>query len=126
MPHGSFHWNELNTRDVDAARRFYGAAVGWTFEGMPMPTGTYWVARSDGKAVAGILDITNLLPPHVPNHWFTYVEVDDLEARLRVAEANGGTIVKPPFEVQGVGRIAIVADPTGAVMGWITPAAAGA
>ncbi len=126
MPHGSVHWNELNTRDVETAKRFYGATVGWTFEGMPMPNGTYWVARSDGKPIAGILDITDLLPAHVPNHWFTYLEVDDLEARLRVAEANGATIVKPPFDVQGVGRIAIVADPTGAVIGWMTPAAAGA
>jgi len=40
-----FHWNELMTRNPEQAKSFYGATVGWTFEPMPMPDGTYWVAR---------------------------------------------------------------------------------
>ncbi len=40
--HGHFYWNELMTRDADKAKKFYGASVGWTFEAMPMPDGTYW------------------------------------------------------------------------------------
>jgi predicted enzyme related to lactoylglutathione lyase len=126
MPHGNFHWNELNTNDVEAAKRFYGSAIGWTFESMQIPAGTYWVARIDGKPVAGIMDMTGIVPPGVPPHWLSYLELDDLEARLRVAEANGGKILRAPFDVEGVGRIAIIADPAGAVMGWITPSAAGA
>jgi predicted enzyme related to lactoylglutathione lyase len=49
--HGHFHWNELMTRNPEQAKSFYGAAIGWTFEPMPMPDGTYWVAKrqqSDG------------------------------------------------------------------------------
>jgi predicted enzyme related to lactoylglutathione lyase len=125
MPHGTFYWNELMTSDVDLAKRFYGAAIGWTYESMPMPNGgTYWVARLDGKPVAGVMAMVPDLPPGVPPHWFSYIEVDDVDTRLKVLEANGGKVVRAPFEVEGVGRIAIVSDPTGAVVGWITPVGA--
>ena len=43
--HGSFYWNELMTRDAEKAKKFYASTIGWTFEAMPMPDGTYWVAR---------------------------------------------------------------------------------
>ena len=42
--HGSFFWNELMARDVEQAKKFYGSMIGWTFDAMPMPDGTYWVA----------------------------------------------------------------------------------
>ena len=50
MTHGNFVWNELYTRDVEAAKAFYAATVGWTFEGMPMPhqNRTYWTAKAGG------------------------------------------------------------------------------
>ena len=38
--HGHFHWNELVTRDVEKAKKFYGGTIGWTFDAMPMPDGT--------------------------------------------------------------------------------------
>ena len=43
--HGHFYWNELMTRDAEKAKKFYGETVGWNFEAMPMPDGTYWVAK---------------------------------------------------------------------------------
>jgi predicted enzyme related to lactoylglutathione lyase len=42
--HGSFHWNELNTHDPKLAREFYGKALGWTFDVMPMPGFDYYIA----------------------------------------------------------------------------------
>ena len=54
--HGIFHWNELNTRDVEKAKAFYEKAIGWTFDGMPMQNGTYWVAKVGDKMVGGIFD----------------------------------------------------------------------
>jgi predicted enzyme related to lactoylglutathione lyase len=42
--HGHFHWNELLTKDVERAKRFYSDTIGWTYEGMPMPGGSYWIA----------------------------------------------------------------------------------
>src|SRR5215831_12587936 len=48
--HGNFHWNELRTRDVERAKRFYKETVGWTFEAMQTPDGQpYWVAMAGGK-----------------------------------------------------------------------------
>src|SRR2546430_14932003 len=49
--HGSFYWNELMTRNVELAKRFYSSSIGWTFEAMPMPNGTYWLAKMDDKPV---------------------------------------------------------------------------
>jgi predicted enzyme related to lactoylglutathione lyase len=122
MDHGSFYWNELMTHDVEKAKAFYAAAIGWSFEGMPMPDiGTYWVAQQDGRAVGGIMAMVADVPAGTPSHWLCYLAVDDIDARLREVAAAGGQICRPAFDVPGVGRIAIVADPTGAVMGWITP-----
>jgi uncharacterized protein len=56
--HGRFHWNELMTRDVERAKKFYADTLGWTYEAMQTPDGdTYWVASADGQPVAGIFDL---------------------------------------------------------------------
>ena len=47
--HGTFCWNELMTRDIERAKRFYRDTIGWTFEPMPMDWGTYWIAKSGDK-----------------------------------------------------------------------------
>ena len=43
--HGSFYWNELMTHDPERAKKFYASSIGWTFDAMPMPDGTYWLAK---------------------------------------------------------------------------------
>ena len=121
--HGTFYWNELMTRDVEAAKSFFASTIGWTAEPFPMEDGTYWVMKSDDQPVGGIMDMTNLVPAEVPAHWLSYLAVDDVDERLKGAVAAGAAVIKEPFDVPGVGRIAILSDPTGAVMGWITPAA---
>jgi len=118
--HGNFYWNELMTRDAEKAKAFYGAALGWSFDGMPMPNGTYWIAKMGDKPVGGIF---TLGPEHagMPEMWFAYIAVDDVDARLEKAKAGGGKVMREPFEVPGVGRIAILGDPNGAGIGWMTP-----
>jgi predicted enzyme related to lactoylglutathione lyase len=126
MAHGAFYWNELLTDDVEKAKSFFAATIGWTFEGMHMlGGGTYWVAHADGKGVAGIMSMLGIAPPGVPPHWIGYLEVDDIEKRIAGVEAHGGRVLRSPFDVPGIGRIAIVTDATGAAMGWITPVPAG-
>ncbi len=123
MAHGTFVWNELLTRDVEAAKKFYASLVGWSFKPMPMEGGgTYWVAEIDGKPVAGIMAMPEHLPPDVPPHWFEYLEVDDVDARLKLAAEHGGRLMRPPFDVPGVGRIGFVFDRSGAALGLMTPA----
>ena len=119
-PHGRFYWNELMTDDVEKAKAFYEATLGWHFDAMPMDGGeTYYVAMLDGEPVAGMMD-KSMLPPEVPSHWFSYINVDDVDARLEKLKAHEGRVLREPFEVPGIGRIAIVADPTGAPMGWMS------
>jgi uncharacterized protein len=121
--HGTFIWNELNTHDVEAAKRFYADTVGWTYAAMPMgPAGTYWIIKEAGKDVGGIFDL-NTVPDcaSVPEHWLAYLSVDDVDARVKKAEAAGATVIRPPFDVPDVGRIAILRQPGGAGIGWMTP-----
>ena len=58
----------------------------------------------------------------MPGQWFAYLAVDDVDARVAEATAAGAELMRPIFDVPGVGRIAILKDPTGAGLGWITPA----
>lgn len=122
--HGRFYWNELMTHDAEAAKRFYGGVLGWTFEAMPMPDGTYWIAKMGDKPVGGMFPMSGPHFDRVPEHWVPYIAVDDVDARLKKAIAAGAVAMREPFEVPGVGRIAIIKDPSGAVSGWMTPASA--
>src|ERR1700734_1011291 len=53
--HGTFYWNELMTRDVEGAKKFYADTIGWSYDGMPMPggSGTYWLPTMDGEPGGG-------------------------------------------------------------------------
>lgn len=122
--HGEFYWNELMTRDVEKAKRFYGEAVGWGFEGMQSPDGTYWVAKMGDKPVGGMFQLTSPRFDGVPEQWMSYLAVDLVDARVHQATLLGATLMRPIFDIPGVGRIAILRQPDGAGVGWITPAKA--
>jgi uncharacterized protein len=121
--HGHFHWNELMTRDIERSKKFYSDTLGWTYEAMRTPlSGTYWVASAEGQPVAGIFDLNSPEYEGVPESWMAYIAVDDIDTRLRKAAQVGAKVVKEPFDVPGVGRIAILSEPGGAGIGWMTPA----
>jgi uncharacterized protein len=121
--HGTFYWNELMTRDVEGAKKFYADTMGWSYEGMPTPgAGTYWIAKMGKETVGGIFDINSAEYKDVPESWMSYIAVDDVDARVSKATKAGAKIMKPPFDVPGVGRIAILLEPGGAPIGWMTPA----
>ena len=120
--HGNFHWNELLTSDVERAKRFYGETIGWTYQPMPMPDGaTYWMAMMAGKPVAGIFPTNRPEYKGVPEAWMSYLAVDDVDARVKKAAAAGAKLMKPIFDIPDVGRLAILTEPGGAGVGWITP-----
>jgi uncharacterized protein len=121
--HGEFHWNELMTRDVARAKEFYADAMGWSFDTMTMPGGgTYTLAMIGGKPVGGIFEINGPEYKDVPESWMSYIAVDDVDARVKKATAAGAKVMKPAFDVPGVGRIVILLEPGGAGIGWMTPA----
>jgi predicted enzyme related to lactoylglutathione lyase len=121
--HGQFHWNELMTHDAEGAKRFYRDTIGWSFDAMPMADGrSYWCAMLGGKPVAGIFPLDTPEFAAVPEGWMPYLAVDDVDKRVASAVAAGARLMRPIFAVPGVGRIAILTEPGGAGVGWMTPA----
>lgn len=121
--HGAFAWNELNTRDVKKAKDFYGKTLGWTFEDMPMGPGqTYSIIKSNGEMVGGIFKMEGPMFEGVPENWFAYIAVDDVDKLMEPVKDAGGKVIREPWDVPTVGRIAIVQDSNGAVSGWMVPA----
>jgi len=110
------------TRDVEKAKKFYGDAIGWTFDAIPMENGTYWVAKADDKPVGGLFPLSSPQFDGVPESWMSYLAVDNVDARVKKAQAAGATLMRPIFDVPDVGRIAILTEPGGAGIGWMTPA----
>ncbi|MCP4383771.1 MAG: VOC family protein [Hyphomicrobiales bacterium] len=120
--HGTFHWNELHTRNVAKAKDFYGKTLGWTFEDMPMPEMVYTIIRSGDEMVGGMFEMSGPAFEGMPEHWLSYIAVDDVDKRVQALKDAGGSVMREPWDVEGVGRIAMVADPGGAGQGWMTPA----
>jgi hypothetical protein len=122
--HGAFHWNELMTRDVKKAKDFYAKTLGWTYDDMPMGEmyGTYTIIKSGDAMVGGMFKMDGPMFEGQPEGWFTYVAVDDVDKRAKAATAAGGKVMREPWDVPGVGRMAIVAAPGGATQGWMVPA----
>jgi predicted enzyme related to lactoylglutathione lyase len=121
--HGGFHWNELNTRNLKKAKDFYGRTLGWSFEEMPMGEGaSYTLIKANGEMVGGMMEMKGPMFEGVPENWFVYIAVDDIDKRLAKLKQAGGKVIREPWEAPGVGRIAIVEDVNGAVSGWMTPA----
>jgi predicted enzyme related to lactoylglutathione lyase len=122
MSHGKFVWNEFNTRNLDREKKFYADTLGWSYEAMPMGEGqTYWLIKMGGESIGGIFDVSDPFYKEVPESWLSYIEVDDVDARVAKGVKAGATIMKPAFDVPGAGRIAILLEPGGAAIGWITP-----
>ncbi len=117
---GAFHWNGLLTGDVDKCKAFFAEVCGWTYDDVPMPDFACTVARSGDKTIAGIMDKAKTGAPDMPNRWMAYIAVDDVDAAAEKAAGAGGAVLQEAFDVPNVGRIAIVQDPSGAVIGPMT------
>ena len=120
---GTIVWSELMTEDVGKAKDFYGTTLGVGFETFSAGDSGYWIAMAAGRPAWGIMDMTTM--PGGPTGWFTYMEVDDVDSRVKNALARGAELLRPLFDVPTVGRIAILTDPTGALIGWMQPEAKG-
>lgn len=115
---GSFCWNELNTRDLDGARDFFHELLGWTYEDNSDSPAPYAIIQNDSHDNGGILQM-NEEWSEVPPHWMVYFASQDVDADVHRLQDLGGTLHHGPFDTE-VGRIAVVADPQGAVFHLIT------
>ncbi|OQO90184.1 glyoxalase [Saccharomonospora piscinae] len=114
-PDGTPCWVDLMVADPRMAMDFYGALFGWNFADQGDEAGNYLLCSIDDFVVTGV----GGMPPDQPSPpvWTTYLatsDVDDTAARVRQA---GGQLMVEPMDVMSEGRMAMAADPTGAVFG---------
>ena len=113
--HGAFSGSELTTSDPKAAAAFYSQLFGWAVNDMDMGTGPYHVVKVGDTSVGGIMGPPPGAPP-MPPHWGCYVTVSSVEDTLAQCAALGGKTLVPAMDVPGVGRMAVIQDPQGAVL----------
>ena len=113
---GSFIWYELVSPDPVASKAFYDTVVGWDIEPEPAGDMDYRMIRmGNGGNAGGVMRLTDEMRGHGARPvWLGYVGVDDVDATVAAATADGGTVVIPAFDIPNVGRIAMLADPQGA------------
>jgi hypothetical protein len=133
--HGGVNFNDLNTRDPEAAKAFYGEVFGWQalameggFEMWTLPGyGDFLEQINPGTrarneelgAPEGFTDAVASIAPipedqaDLPTHWGVTFAVDDADAAAAQAEASGGTVVMPPTDMPWV-RMTVITDPGGA------------
>jgi uncharacterized protein len=108
-------WNELNTRDLDGAKAFYGAVFGYTYDEVPGP---YAMLKVNGATAGGMGPMAPGTPDEVPAHWLTYFQVANTDAAVAKVGELGGNVIAPAVDTE-YGRIAIVTDNQGAMFALI-------
>lgn len=114
-PHGSFIWYELLTADPKAAKAFYDHVVGWNIDAEAAPGGMDYrmINAADGQ-VGGVMALNaDMLAGGAKPVWLGYFGVDDVDASVASIVEAGGQVHLPPFDIPGVGRLAMVTDPQG-------------
>jgi predicted enzyme related to lactoylglutathione lyase len=113
---GTVVWNEIATRDLDAAQAFYGAVFGyaWNDEDTGGGSPAYRTFKLGDRVVGGALQMTADWPADVPSHWMPYFGVTDTDATAATAERRGGTVLMLPKDTP-YGRFAVLGDPQGGV-----------
>jgi hypothetical protein len=112
-------WYELMTPDPAAVAPFYRATLGWEIpaEGHPMPNGSQYreIRRGDGGNAGGVLTLTpGMAGGGARPGWMIYFDVEDVDASVAKAQGLGASVHMPPMTMEGVGRMAMIADPQGA------------
>jgi predicted enzyme related to lactoylglutathione lyase len=117
-PHATISWVDLATSDQAAAKKFYGGLFGWEFDDLPAGEGVvYSMAKHRGRSAAAISpQQPEEAAQGVPPHWNVYVTVEDVDATAGKVAGAGGTVLAPPFDVMEAGRMAVAADPAGAIL----------
>lgn len=113
---GDWCWNELMTKDAAAASQFYQSVFAYDIDIMPMPQGDYHVLKTGVIPRAGIMDSPD---NNMPSHWLPYIYVEDCDATHAKAVALGAQILVEPMDIPEVGRMCMIQDPTGAMLGII-------
>jgi predicted enzyme related to lactoylglutathione lyase len=114
--HGSFFWNELSTGDTEKSGAFFADLIGWERRSMPMVGGDeYIVFSANGEDVGGMYQMAD-----APAQWLSYIKVDDVDAALARVTKLGGKVLREAMDIPGVGRMGVIADPSGVAVALMT------
>jgi predicted enzyme related to lactoylglutathione lyase len=117
---GKVVWHDLLSEDAEAARAFYGDLFGWRFEAVDPGIGVpYYLARHDGRPVAGLVDARGFARRVNVSRWIGVISVEDVDAAARTATAAGGRVIGQPQPVGGRGRMAVIKDPAGGIVALV-------
>jgi predicted enzyme related to lactoylglutathione lyase len=113
---GAVTWNELQSRDLGAAREFTSSVFGWRWDRQPGDM-EYWVAHVDATSddIGGAMTMPDGVSPAAPSMWVIYFAVDDCETSADQVSDLGGQLFLPPMEM-GPGTFAGATDPAGAML----------
>jgi uncharacterized protein len=115
----SLTWNELATRDMDAAKAFYTKVFPWSAKSNDMGGGqTYTEWQIDGRSIAGAMTMGSMYPAQVPPHWLVYFTVANTDDIVKRTQELGGKVMSPAQDIPQ-GRFAVLADPSGATFAVI-------
>ena len=117
-PPGGWIWNELATQDEKTALTFYAKAFAFSHDTMSMPDGNYYVLKQGDKGRAGLFKSKHAA---MPTMWTPYVCVADCDASTAKATGLGASVLVPPSDIPGVGRLAMFNDPQGASIAILKP-----
>jgi predicted enzyme related to lactoylglutathione lyase len=114
---GAFSWIELGTTDQNAAKHFYTSLFGWAFTDSPMgPNDFYTMFTLEGQNAAAAYTLRpEQTAQGVPPNWNLYIAVENADLAVARGVELGASVLGGPFDVYTFGRMAIMADPTGAV-----------
>jgi uncharacterized protein len=121
---GKVVWRDLLTNTPEASRRFYGELFGWEFEAPKLFVGvgggdSYMLIRHNGELIGGIVDTNALGKEENISQWITTISVADIDAAVERVAGAGGEVLNSPESIGDRGRMAIVADSTGALFAMI-------
>lgn len=122
-PDGVFSWVDLTSTDFAAAKAFYEGLFGWEALEVPMNEHySYYMFQIDGHNVAGGSPMmADMQAQGMPSHWSSYVNHSDIDSVTAKVAGAGGNVIAPPFDIMDSGRMGVVQDPTGAMVGLWQP-----
>ena len=109
---GTLCWADLMTGDVPRAAQFYSGLFGWKLE--KGKDGGPYLHIKNGEEFIGGVPPAGSAGPGVPPHWSLYFLVSNCDASAAKAAQLGARTLMPPTTLEGVGRMAVLADPQGA------------
>ena len=126
MNQNNTSWFELNTHQPEKAMSFYAKTLGWEFESTDLPQGgAYWLARHNDQPVGGVFDLGEISQDDedddqsIPSHWMTYMQVTDISKAESLARVAGGEVTRPAHFLAGIGKLSVITDSNGALVGLI-------